>query len=366
MEILIAVLLVPIFAFVPMLLYALVIWWFDRYEKEPFVLLIAAFGWGAIPAIIFSLVAQLVLDLPISYLVDPEAANLVGVTVVAPITEELFKGGALLFLLLAEVINRLIVRYVPSILKGRWLRLSLKVLFPPFFRKEIDSPLDGIIYGAMVGFGFAAVENALYFGATLIESGAIGQLVLLAFLRAFVFGLNHALYTGLTGLGLALAYTSRNWLVRIGAPVAGLSLGMLVHAVHNGTVSIGAALCWPCVITFVSDYGGVLLLFVIVIWTTLRERMWIVDNLAQEVKRGALSQEDYEVVCSYLKRVATRTRALFRGDFKRWWRLGRYYRLATELAFNKHRLSQFPDEEDTQAEVDELRSQLIKLGRELQ
>ena len=114
MGILIGILLILIVGILPMIVYALILWWFDRYEKEPLGLLIAAFLWGAIPAVIFSIIAELVLDIPIAYFVDPVAAGVIGIAVVAPIAEEIFKGMALLLLLL-------------------------------FFRKEIDSPLDGII-----------------------------------------------------------------------------------------------------------------------------------------------------------------------------------------------------------------------------
>jgi RsiW-degrading membrane proteinase PrsW (M82 family) len=332
MAILIGILLSLVVGILPMVVYAIILWWFDRYEKEPMALLIAAFLWGAVPAIIFSLIFQVLLDIPISYFVEPMAADLIGATFIAPLTEEIFKGVALLLLLV-------------------------------FFRKEMDSPLDGIIYGSLVGFGFAAVENVLYFVGTFVESDP-GQFAFTIIFRAFVFGLNHAMFTGLTGLGLALARTSRSWLVKIGAPIMGLSLGMLAHGVHNGSVSF-ADLCWPCLLTFASDYGGVLILLVVIVWATWRERNWIVKHLADEVQRDTLSQDDYEVVCSYLKRVAARASVLFRGDFRRWYHLGRYYRLATELAFNKHRLTQFSREKDTQARVDVLRGQVMELGRQL-
>jgi len=46
-----------------------------------------------------------------------------------------------------------------------------------------------------------------------------------------------------------------------------------------------------------------------------------------------------------------------------WWNLGRYYRLATELAFNKHRLSIFPQEQDTQTRVLQLRKTVGQMRR---
>lgn len=333
MAILIGILLVLTVGILPMVFYALVLWWFDRYEKEPLGLLIAAFLWGAVPAVIFSIIAELVLDIPISYFVEPVAANLVGVAVVAPVAEEIFKAMAVVLLLL-------------------------------LFRKEIDSPLDGIIYGGLVGFGFAAVENVLYFGGAFVEAGLVG-LGVLAVLRAFIFGLNHALFTGLTGLGVALARTANNWLVKISAPVVGLSLGMMAHGIHNGGVTLGGELCWPCLIAFISDWGGVLALLVIIVWASVLERRRIVTFLADEVERGTLVQEDYDVVCSYVKRVAARTNALLKGDWRRWWDLGRYYRLATELAFSKHRLTRFAGEKDTQARVVQLRRQVKELGEQV-
>ena len=329
MAVLIGLFLVFIFGIVPMVVYALILWWFDRYEKEPLGLLVAAFLWGGIPAIAFSLIAQLVLEVPISSFVSPLASDLIGATVVAPVTEEVFKGAALLLLLL-------------------------------FFRKEIDSPLDGIIYGGLVGFGFAAVENVFYFVGAFTESG-LGGLALLTVFRAFLFGLNHALFTGLTGLGLALARTATRWPVKVGAPVVGLLLGMTAHGVHNGSVALGAELCWPCLITFASDWGGVVVLVGVMIWASVQEQRWITTHLADEVERGTLSQADYAVVGSSIARLVQRANALYGADFQRWRDLGLYHRLATELAFAKRRLAFFPEEKDTEERVVELRKKVAAM-----
>ncbi len=323
------VVLVIAVGIMPMVVYALILWWFDRYEKEPLPLLTAAFLWGALPSILFSVVAEVILDVPISDLVQPVVADLIGAAVVAPLVEEVVKAGALLLLLL-------------------------------FFRYEIDSPLDGIIYGGLVGFGFAAVENIFYFADTLSSSG-LGGLGRLVILRAFVFGLNHAMFTGMTGLGLALMRTSPSIVVKMMAPVIGLVSGITAHAIHNGSVMLGAELCWPCGVALITDWGGVSVLFAIIIFTTFQERRWLVTFLADEVELGTLSQADYKTVCSYIERTASRMKALLGGDVARWWKLGRYYQLLTELAFNKHRLSRFPGEAHTQARVARLRQQVNKM-----
>jgi RsiW-degrading membrane proteinase PrsW (M82 family) len=295
-------------------------------------LVIATFVWGAVPAIAFSVVAEQILNIPISRLVEPAAASAIGATVVAPIAEEIFKGLALLFLFL-------------------------------FFREEVDSPLDGIIYGGLVGFGFAAVENVFYFADALAASG-VGGVLLAGALRTFVFGLNHALFTGLTGLGMALARTQRDARVRAVAPIAGLGLGIIAHSIHNASTTVGADLCWPWVIALVADWGGATILLIVVIWSAMRERYWIVRYLAEEVSRDTLSRNDYEIVSSSLGRSAERARAIFSGDFPRWQHLGRYYRTATELAFIKHRLSRFPDDAETWARVARLRQEVRAMGRE--
>jgi RsiW-degrading membrane proteinase PrsW (M82 family) len=332
MSVVIGIALSLVVGFVPMVAYALVLWWFDRYEKEPLGLLVAAFLWGAIPSIIFSLIAELVLDIPISRLVSPTQASLVGAAVVAPVVEEVFKGGALLLLFLLH-------------------------------RHEIDSPLDGIVYGGLVGFGFAAVENVFYFGSALMETG-LGGFLFLALFRAFLFGLNHALFTGLIGLGMALARTATDWSVKLSAPAVGLLAGILAHSIHNASVTLGADLGWPCLLTLLSSWGGVLILLGVIIWTGVRERRWIERFLADEVERGTLSREDYETVSSHVGRLTTRAEALFGGDLRRWWRLGRYHRLATELAFNKRRLSTFPDDGATEKRVEKLRTQVEEMGGE--
>ncbi len=330
MKALLGVILALIVGFVPMIIYALILWWFDRYEREPLGLLVAAFLWGAIPAIIFSLIAELMLDVPISWFVNPATATFVGSAVVAPVVEEAFKGTALLLLLL-------------------------------FHYHEIDSVLDGIVYGGLVGFGFAAVENVLYFGSALMETGLSGFLFLALF-RAFLFGLNHALFSGFVGLGMALARTAKDWSVKLGAPLIGLLAGITAHTIHNASVTLGAEWGWPCLFTLVSDWGGVLILFAVVIWTGMRERRWIERYLAEEVEQGTLSREDYETVSSHIGRLTTRAEALLSGDLERWWQLGRYYRLATKLAFNKRRLSKFPGDGTTEKQVERLRTQVEEMG----
>jgi len=89
---------------------------------------------------------------------------------------------------------------------------------------------DGIIYGAAVGLGFAAVENILYLFSAL--AGGVEVLLLTAAVRAVTSTLLHASSTAVVGYGIAMAKFSRlRGVERSWLPY--LLTAMLMHAVFN-------------------------------------------------------------------------------------------------------------------------------------
>jgi RsiW-degrading membrane proteinase PrsW (M82 family) len=62
---LVGILLSVLATLVPSVAIIVVLWWLDRYEKEPLWLLSIVFFWGAVPTIILSLLAQLFVDAPL-------------------------------------------------------------------------------------------------------------------------------------------------------------------------------------------------------------------------------------------------------------------------------------------------------------
>ena len=60
-----------------------------------------------------------------------------------------------------------------------------------FRRSEIHGLLDGIIYGALVGIGFAFVEDIVYY----LQSLQAGQLGVTFFLRGIMAPFAHPLFT---------------------------------------------------------------------------------------------------------------------------------------------------------------------------
>lgn len=282
---------------VPMVVYPLFLYWMDRYEKEPLGLLIATFLWGVIPAALLSLITQLIFGFPLM-LLDQSGllAEVIGAIFVAPATEEFFKGLAVLAIFL-------------------------------LWRNEFDGIFDGIIYGGVVGFGFAAIENVLYF----LEGDAT-----LIFIRAILFGLNHAFFTSLTGIGLGIARHARSAAVRWLAPLGGLVAAMTTHGLHNAIVTFATEAPALCLLAILADWGGVLFVFVVMLLAIRRERQWIVEELQEEVALQTLSEGQYALVSSPLRRMGARLSTLFSKGLRAYWRSGRYFQILAELAYKKH------------------------------
>jgi hypothetical protein len=78
----------------------------------------------------------------------------------------------------ADRTTSIVAPIVEEFLKG----LAVVIVFFIFY-KEFDSILDGIIYGGIVGLGFAATENTIYIYRNGYLDGGWGGLFLLAFIR---------------------------------------------------------------------------------------------------------------------------------------------------------------------------------------
>lgn len=96
-----------------------------------------------------------------------------------------------------------------------------KFLFLRFYiyrKPEFDEPMDGIVYGVMIGMGFAILENVLY-----VLQGGLG----VAFLRMFTAVPGHAAFGVIMGYYVGLAKFDKN-------PTALLAQGVLYATLVHG------------------------------------------------------------------------------------------------------------------------------------
>jgi RsiW-degrading membrane proteinase PrsW (M82 family) len=317
-------------AVLPALFYSSLIYWVDRYEKEPLWLLAATFLWGAFPAIFLALFLNGLFSVPFYLLADEAAADTLAASTVGPLVEETVKGVALLILLFG-------------------------------WQHEIDSPLDGIIYGAMVGMGFAVVENVYYF-VTVFEEGGREAWNLNVLMRGVVFGLNHALFTGMTGLGVALARLSTNRGIRLFAPVAGWLTAVFLHAFHNLSVSFENVVLLCAGISV--DWGGVWLTVIIIWWVLYQEGRWLRIHLADEVRAGLVTPEQYDAACTTMGRARYRFGALGSSGLGGYFEAGRFLHRLSKLAYQKHHQALFGDEKSRRA-IERLRMEIVTLQERL-
>lgn len=176
----------------------------DRWEPEPKGVMAFALAWGAIAAVGLSLLV----DLGLSFVIRGPLRESFGSVVQAPVVEEFFKGlGVLLIFAVA--------------------------------RRAFDGPIDGVVYGALVGAGFAFTENIQYFAVSMIE-GDSASLTMTFVLRGLLSPFAHAMFTAVTGFAIGLAARrGRAAGSVIGAAALGMLGAVLLHALWNGSAMFG-------------------------------------------------------------------------------------------------------------------------------
>ncbi|MEV4774490.1 PrsW family intramembrane metalloprotease [Microbacterium sp. LWH12-1.2] len=190
-----------VLALIPLTIVFLGVRLIDRWEPEPKRILFFAVAWGAIAAIGLTLLFDLGLTLLFGQRSDAVAA-----VIQAPIVEEFWKGlGVLLIYLTA--------------------------------RRAFDGPVDGVVYGALVGAGFAFTENVQYFAISLIEGGG-EQLTVTFVMRALLSPFAHAMFTALTGFAIGLAARRHAPVgAALGAGLLGMLGAILLHGFWNGSAT---------------------------------------------------------------------------------------------------------------------------------
>jgi RsiW-degrading membrane proteinase PrsW (M82 family) len=327
-----AFILAVVAAGLPTLIYLGLVWWLDRYEKEPAHLLAVTFLWGALPAALLAVMLDLALVAPLSTLGDP-AEEWRRAYLLTPAIEEVVKGAALVSLAL-------------------WRRA------------EFNGVLDGIIYGAFVGLGFALTENLLVFAAAF-EGGEVQPGLAIVALRAVLFGLNHPLFSALFGASLGWALYHRGdrgaW-ARVVVPALGLAAAIALHLLHNALAAGQWANGWALPLALVADWGGLALIAALVPLAWANERRWLVEGLRDEVRLGTITDAEYRHVVSHRRRAAAEWRAFRRHGWPGYRRVARHHHALTELAFAHYYLHHHADAALDRWRLERLRA-MIRHGR---
>ena len=275
----------------------------DRLEPEPRENLVFAFAWGAGIA---ALLAAVINTAGLVFITQPDLGKTTGqyvsATFGAPVVEESLKGGVLLWLL--------------------WRR-----------RQEFDGPTDGIIYAAMVGLGFAMIENVGYYISALARP-AIGGVPLLG--ATFVFRgvltpLAHPMFTSMTGIGAAYAATHRRggWAVGLG-----LLGAMTLHGLWNGLTVFGLA-------GIVLAYGLLACVLVALIAVIVADRRRVVRLIRRFLPAyqasGLVTAAELRMLCTLRERRAARAWARSAGGRTAARAMANYQLAATELALAHQR-----------------------------
>jgi RsiW-degrading membrane proteinase PrsW (M82 family) len=306
-----------------------VVYWLDRYEKEPKILIGGVFLWGAIFAAGAAYILNTVLGLGIyAVTADEVLTDIATGAFVAPFVEEILKGFAVLIVFI-------------------------------FFYKEFDSILDGIIYAGVTALGFAATENVVYLYEYGYLEGGWDELWFLFFLRVIFGAWNHATYTAFTGIGFAMARLNKSCVVKFITPVGGLLMAMFVHFIHNALSSFAEGL-GGLLFVFAVDWLGWLVMIIIILWAISREKKWIKIYLKEEVENGLLTPAQFNVASSAFSRGMTALNALLGGNYRD---TRKFYQLVTELAYKKYQYAKVGETRGNTAEmIEKLRNQVGALS----
>jgi len=287
-------------AVIPILFYVAIIWWFDRYEREPLWLVFVTFIWGAFGAIAIATIASTIFSVPIDIAFGEHSAYIAGAVIIAPIIEEIAKGIIILII---------------------------------FLNRNFDNATDGFVYGSVCGLGFAMVENFLYFSMSAMEGNAT-QWIETVFVRTLFTAPMHALSTSCFGAAMGFIKFRKNHILKIFIPLSGIVAGMTIHFLWNvlAIASEEFQSGTPLLISILIISIEFTLIFIFFQICILLDSGTIKKELKQEIASGLIPPEHINYIPYYFKR------------FKNGWlppeiNKRKYISKATELAFRLFELS---------------------------
>jgi hypothetical protein len=204
-------------------------------------------------------------------------------------------------------------------------------------RRVVDGVLDGIIYGGLVGVGFAFTENILYLasayiGGNGIGPGGIGAVTGTFVVRGIFSPFAHPFFTALFGMGVGYAVVTRSRFWRVAAPLLGYAAAVTAHAFWNGAAYFGGGRY------FVAAYVSLMLpAFLLVagfaVWARYREGQMLARSLTDAAQRGFIAPYEVPWLVRIPGRRAARSHALRVGGEPALRAMRDYQQQAIELGF---------------------------------
>lgn|GEM_PF-91568 len=248
--------------------------WLDRWEPEPPRLLLTAFLWGGGVATAGAILIGLLIQV-IFVAARAEYTPFFGAVIQAPIVEEA--------------------------LKAAWLFIMLSGAR----RREMNTLTDHLVYAGFSAFGFAFVENLLYFARAQSMEDVIAMSVIRTGFNLF----GHALYTSATALGIYYARKNSDKL-QAGPVILGYLGAVLLHALWNGAASISfQALLVVYVVLLVPAFVGLIMLG---LRSRKQEGEIVSRQLTRMVNEGIVSAQD----ASWLSQLQSRAEISKRAEKK--------------------------------------------------
>lgn len=166
----------------------------EKKNKEKNKYLLYSLIWGLIPSVLLSFVTNMFFYKRIEIKYSENISNFLTSVVIAPIFEEIYK------------------------ILGIFLTIS-----------KIDEIEDGIIYGSMIGLGFAISENIFY---SVEYAENLEQKISLTLVRQITSTIIHITSSGILGLGISMFKNKKKKILYY------FYKGIIKHAGHNFISSI--------------------------------------------------------------------------------------------------------------------------------
>ncbi|WP_347041576.1 PrsW family intramembrane metalloprotease [Brachybacterium nesterenkovii] len=294
-------------AFVSLLVIIGIIVLADRWDPQPLPLLLIAVFWGAAIAASAAYILNTALIIFIYSMTGSEgAADFLGGAAVAPIVEETSKGLGLVVLLLVA-------------------------------RKAFNGPLDGLVYGALIGGGFAFVENIGYYLNLVDAGGTITDSIMIITIRGVIGIFGHAIYTSLTGVIMGLVVRKWGTIPALVAFLVATWPGIALHALWNGGSSLmmGAMGLMGLIIMLILEMFESALWLCLIGYLVFDESRLTRIRLGDYANQGWLTHEEVDMLATWKGRREGRrwARAIGAPQVMR-----RFIRESADLASNRQRL----------------------------